>query len=751
MVANGTKRRPSAARAASAVLLLCAGALPAAAQDAKPIIDLPFHMNYSVSSSESEALILEWLAGGGDPNMVIHIANRTTPMHYAATGRPSILDAAIRRGGDCDRKDAHGATPLHFAAAQQEGALTPGPESVRMLLRCGADPNVQDRRGNSPLHALYVSVEHSAGTEPPHLSPAPLPGGQRFDVLTTLLAEGWADPNIRNAGGDTPVMLAIRHPVASSQVPEHVSLFLRHGTDPDARNNDGVTPLFEVLRSISPSRKYYDDAKKVIAVLLNGGADPDLRDRSGDTPLIRAAKHKDDAALDMEALLAGGADPCLRDRQGKVAYEHTVEGSDGRALLTRVGGYVDLETGICVRDLVAAEEREKKLGLDRSVRRQLQSCLKTAGFDPGVPDGLLGPRTRAAVRAWQAAQGREGIEAAGYFAQGETNALLAACRVAAPEPLCRGETGSGCWMETSNEPGCFIWNPNPEPEETVTWAGGCADGKASGKGRTIWRFRRDGRWRTTWTEGEFRDGRLQRDGHRMYGDSDGNVFEGPVVSGKRHGHWVERYASGQVWEGPAVNGRSHGVWVRRDEVSPAQCWQNGERMEALSACGYTTVEERRMEATRRVVVRNGPGDEYSVVGELGPNDGVEASAELQGWLWVSKQDGRGGFVRASALAIAAMNALYDEKEAERRRRACANFSSAGCAGGPGEGGYIPCPMDWPGWSHHGGPCLYDEKEMERRRRACANFSKAGCTGGPGEGGYICPMDWPGWSHNGGPC
>ena len=49
---------------------------------------------------------------------------------------------------------------------------------------------------------------------------------------------------------------------------------------------------------------------------------------------------------------------------------------------------------------------EEGLGLDRAARRQVQQALGAAGFDVGVADGLFGPRTRAAIRNWQAAQGR---------------------------------------------------------------------------------------------------------------------------------------------------------------------------------------------------------------------------------------------------------------------------------------------------------------------------------------------------------
>ena len=48
---------------------------------------------------------------------------------------------------------------------------------------------------------------------------------------------------------------------------------------------------------------------------------------------------------------------------------------------------------------------EDGLGLDRAARRAIQEGLQAAGFDPGGADGMFGPRTRAAIRGWQASQG----------------------------------------------------------------------------------------------------------------------------------------------------------------------------------------------------------------------------------------------------------------------------------------------------------------------------------------------------------
>ena len=50
----------------------------------------------------------------------------------------------------------------------------------------------------------------------------------------------------------------------------------------------------------------------------------------------------------------------------------------------------------------AAVEAARRL--DPSARRPIQQGLRNEGFDPGPPDGLFGPRTRAAIRRWQDAR-----------------------------------------------------------------------------------------------------------------------------------------------------------------------------------------------------------------------------------------------------------------------------------------------------------------------------------------------------------
>lgn len=79
------------------------------------------------------------------------------------------------------------------------------------------------------------------------------------------------------------------------------------------------------------------------------------------------------------------------------------------------------------------------------------------------------------------------------------------------------------WITTANQP-CKVWNPQPQPNESVTWSGACKDGLASGKG--ILR----------WTE----DGKPDVE------------FDGQYANGKRNGPGVMITPGGD---------RVEGVWV----------------------------------------------------------------------------------------------------------------------------------------------------------------------------------------------
>ena len=80
------------------------------------------------------------------------------------------------------------------------------------------------------------------------------------------------------------------------------------------------------------------------------------------------------------------------------------------------------------------------------------------------------------------------------------------------------------WITTSNKP-CKVWNPTPQPNESVTWSGVCKDGFATGKGILFW------------TENGKPD----------------VEYDGEYVNGKRNGHGVMIFPDGKRVEGYWVN------------------------------------------------------------------------------------------------------------------------------------------------------------------------------------------------------
>jgi len=135
--------------------LFAVSAAPVSAQKKDDSLVLADELFRTPTHSAAAAKVWKWLRGEWgtpDPNEVLD-SDKNTFMHYAVTNRLDILREAVRLGGDCNRKNAYGATPLHFAGCagipRPRRSITPDTVALRSETGCAKRmrPRRQDGSG----------------------------------------------------------------------------------------------------------------------------------------------------------------------------------------------------------------------------------------------------------------------------------------------------------------------------------------------------------------------------------------------------------------------------------------------------------------------------------------------------------------------------------------------------------------------------------------------------------------------------
>ena len=152
-------------------------------------------------------------------------------------------------------------------------------EVVQLLLHAGADPNMADKHGKTPLHLA----------------------GREIEVVKALLDAG-ADPDRRVIQGNTPIHLA-----AYNGNLNVVKLLMERGADPTKRGGNGRDAL-----AIAAMK----GQNNVVIFLLERGIDPTKRDRDGKSPFALALehKHKATAKILLDHIFKSGNHQALYDQ-----------------------------------------------------------------------------------------------------------------------------------------------------------------------------------------------------------------------------------------------------------------------------------------------------------------------------------------------------------------------------------------------------------------------------------------------------
>ena len=227
------------------------------------------------------------------------------PLIFAAAScaSPQILKTLTNLGADINVSDDNGNTPILSASSY---------ENVKFFIDMGANVNSPNKWGQTPLmraieigniQTIQMLLEHGANVNAKKQSGTPVlmcidPYGDpqlNLQILQVLIDAG-VDINVKDNDGRTALMYFMPDEYTSDC---YIVPLIKAGADVNAQNNEGQTVLClatqYVLHDEHNDPDYY--IKNLITDLIKAGARGDIRDKSGYCPVEDKEYGKDIRAL----------------------------------------------------------------------------------------------------------------------------------------------------------------------------------------------------------------------------------------------------------------------------------------------------------------------------------------------------------------------------------------------------------------------------------------------------------------------
>lgn len=304
--------------------------------------------------TENGCSVLDLAARTGDYELVRSLLERGAlarsepgkdmALHFAVQAEKddnlyAIVERLLEDGCDVNAKYENGCTPRHYFLTHSKDKES----IVRLFMSRGADRNIPDDDGDTALNCLAQN-----------------PGAS--ESMLKLLLENKADASLANHEGMTPL-----HKLARGGLAAHVSILLKAGADPSARDEHKRQPIqyaakmneatvralldfdaeVNVTGSDWPSPIVYAASEanlQVLKLLLDRGADAKSEDpgNPGWTALHAACKRSNPDPAFAELLIEHGADVNAVTRISKTTPLHNAVSSAAVVqLLLGEGALVD--------------------------------------------------------------------------------------------------------------------------------------------------------------------------------------------------------------------------------------------------------------------------------------------------------------------------------------------------------------------------------------------------------------------------
>ncbi|MCY3740848.1 MAG: CotH kinase family protein [Candidatus Poribacteria bacterium] len=270
--------------------------------DMKKFIQLPEEGLWHAARTGDLQAMKRYISEGTDVNAPDENMNISPLAWSASHGQTGATRLLIENGADVNIKDDNGSTPLHSAAVFGRA------EVAKLLVESGANLQVRNDDGATPADTLHLDWRTTGfigglmGVEVERENIAVMQSG-RNEIAKLFGVKEFDSKDIASAN-DLPGAVFIGDLAAIKRA-------LTDGADPNVQDPQSGSTMLSIASLMGHT--------EVVALLLEHGADVNAKSRDGGTPLHAAAFLG--RAETVKLLLKKGADTTLRNNMGSIAID----------------------------------------------------------------------------------------------------------------------------------------------------------------------------------------------------------------------------------------------------------------------------------------------------------------------------------------------------------------------------------------------------------------------------------------------